>query len=862
MNRHSLLRSAVAFALLAGLRAQALEANIKPAGNGTTNKISATVPRQSAERVAMEPFANVADYGYMYWLDGLNDPNFRIQTSRYLLHGNHRSFGPTALGVLTDRPSEASALVADPPSAPPLVFSCRVTGNGASHTAKASSEDPRGSQIIESGKFFQHRWQQGTVPGIATDPARTGLEISAWPDRLSLVFRITPTTAVNGGALEMTLDLTDAYAVVAREAPAIALGTRAGTGFVFLPAGDQDVLDVDGKRGIVSVRTATLDWQAGRNVSVGLIVCPAPSGLAATARRIAAAETTPLAVTASAAEPALQQLPVTIDKVHGWHRIAIPKGTSGDDGRMRARIIVRNPCPEPRVVRFNFDGVPFYIPGITAVLRDPQGFPLGIPVQLSKNWHGTAAAPDNPAGFTGEWFHGLTMLTIPAASTYEFELMMTGENWGGMAAATHSQLSVIGYGGNQQWDESALGNRGEALCYDMDHVLTDNDFTDSRPFAALDPKGARNWGVNVGGGSVLRYFDSAGNQRRHSRMRVRYVRYCPNLTDVRFAGRTADGAMDLAYGTSLVRADDCTRGIHRIRISVNKDTSYSRLAFYQQAGDSYHYNQGDTLAYGNAEKPASSRQWQASGAPNQYTGGPVALTGIAPWVAITNSPGEAAYRPANHGFIIRSWKARLGGRPADTPYFREYRNAANVSIIDLVPPPDVKHLVAGDYVNADIVRVYVPRSADAYGGAADHFRRALTEYNNDPRMILREAAGNHLSVTAECGSLEQTCPLRIRASSNRANFTVRGGLGAVPVTFGGLTDYRMPVLEQRCAGAWRKVDQSVAGNDYWQCDFDPESRTWEITFTIRPDGAYQTVEDLIARPVSRVFRFRAGVTNR
>ena len=77
-----------------------------------------------------------------------------------------------------------------------------------------------------------------------------------------------------------------------------------------------------------------------------------------------------------------------------------------------------------------------------------------------------------------------------------------------MAAASHSQLCVIGYGGNQQWDQAALGNRGEALCYDMGHVLTDNDFTDSRPFWVINPDNQRNWGVNAGGGSILHYVDA------------------------------------------------------------------------------------------------------------------------------------------------------------------------------------------------------------------------------------------------------------------------------------------------------------------------------------------------------------------
>ncbi|MFO1491941.1 MAG: hypothetical protein U1F77_15180 [Kiritimatiellia bacterium] len=595
-----------------------------------------------------------------------------------------------------------------------------------------------------------------------------------------------------------------------------------------------------------TARTAAGDWAAGREVSVGVVLYTKPADVD---------DPVPLAVSATGP----QALTVLHERDQGWHRIILPKGDGGDNASMRARIQVTNPGPVDRMARFNFDGVPFYIPGLSAVLRDGEGFPMGVPVQLSKNWHGPASKDTGPASFAGHWFHGLTMLRIPAGSTQSFELMMVGENWGGIAAATHSQLSVIGYGGNQQWDEAALGNRGEALCYDMDHVLTDNDFTDSRPFGALDPAGKRNWGVNVGGGSVLRYIDAAGVTRRHGGMRVRYVRYCPNLAEAVFAGRTDDGAMDFRFSAGILRADDCTRGLHRIRIDVRRDTAFQRLAFYQQAGDSYCYNQGGTLATGNAAEPAPLREWKASGVKGRDVGEPVPMTGPMPWAAVLGGKAEEKYRPANHGFIVRSWKARLQGRDADTPHLRERRNPQNVSVLELAPPPGVDRLNAGDFVEAEIVRVVVPQTEANYGGANAHFRQALREFPDDARMILREAAGNRVAVEVGTGTLERLYPVQIRAKDNRAAFVMRGGVGAVPVTFTGLSDYRRPVLEQRVDGAWVRIDQSVAGNDFWQCDFNAGTGTWEITFTIQPDGPYQSPAELIAHPIPRTFRFGANL---
>ncbi len=799
------------------------------------------------------PFANVKDYGYMGWVNGLQSPDFRIQTSRYVLNYNHSAFGPTALGLLAVAPTEAIALQVGVEPNLPVMLTCNVGGNGSVHAVAPESNKLFGTQVVESGKFFQRRWQKGVIPGgITTDSTITGLETAAWPDRLSLVLRVSPTEAVTAGFLEMTLKLPAAYARLVSHGSVQALVAVDGSGFIVQPSAATAALTLNPETATLSARTAVAKWKQGDSVSVGLIIYPLANNVLAQMRELASFGASPVVVTATGLEPALPSLPVSYEKDPGFYRVAIPKGTRGDDGRMRARLRLENPTAEAQVVRLNFDGTPFSLPGISAVLRDLDGNPLGIPVQLSKNWH-----RDTPGAFIGPWFHGLTMLTVPAKSTYECELMMVGENWGGMPAASHSQLSVIGYGtiGGQQWDEAALGNRGEALCYDMENALTKNDFTDARPLWALNAKGERDWAINVGGGSVLRYLDNNAINHTHSRMRVRYTRYGPNLTEATFAGLTDDGAIAFSYSAGLPRADDCTRGLHHIRIDVKKDTAFSRLVFYQQAGDSYGYSQGDRLAYGYADQPKPVLQWQASGQ-RGIVGTPLPLNGLMPWAAVTNGPADTDYKPANHGFIVRSWKAVLNGNPVAVPYLQERRATNKVSILELVPPPEVTCLKSGDYVEIDLERIYIPRSVDNYGGPNALFRQALTEYDNDSRMILREAAGNRIAANAIVGEVEQLYPLRIRAKDNRAAFHLTGGVGPVPVTFVGLHDYRRPVVEEKRGETWVKIDQSVIGNDFWQCDFNAETGTWEITFNLLTPGVYKNVEALISSPLRREFRFQ------
>ncbi len=846
------LRPRLSLALALGLSAVA--------GTATLPILRASTGFDVTNALPGSVFVNVRDYGYMGWDNGLNDPVYRIKTSRYAMAFQTTTLGPTALFPLRNPPSEAAALVegvaAGFPPSPHVSFACRVIANGATNNVEATVESIRDAQLVECGKFFQRRWHKVSLSGeLALNAQQSGLEVAAWPDRLSFVLRLMPTHSIPNGLIEMTLGLTNTYSTLLTQGPGNALQAADGTGFVFLRSTGSDSLVVNAANGLVTVRTPADDWVAGREYSVGLIVYPVDTNVAGVLNRAVATETSPLTVCATELAPARTNLTTSYDTDRGWHRISLRNdGAVGDDGMVRTLICVTNDTSIPRVLRLNLDGVLFYIPGLTAVLRDEHLNPLGIPVQLSKNWHTSTPAER----FQGEWFHGLTLLTVPAGSFLNFEVAMVGQHWGGMPAATHSQLSVIGYFGHgaSQWDEAALGSYGEALCYDADHGLTDNDCTDSRPMLTLNAQGKRGaWCVNVGGGSFLRWFDAAGGQRRHTQMRTRYARYGPNLTDVIYAGRTADGALEFSYSAGLFRSDDYTRGLHRIRIDVKADTSFSRLAFYQQAGDTYAFNQGTTLAYGDAAHPTPLRQWAATVGRNKYIGAPVALTGAMPWATTLDAPTETGYTAANHGFVIRSWKARIHGSNGVPPYLVE-RSVANASIFDVVPPPDITTLKAGDYVEAEIERFYIPKVATNYYGPNAHFRAALTNYENSYRLALREAVGNTLNIVVRTGTLEHLFPAQIRTTNNQAAFSVTGGVGSVPFTFSGLSDYRKPMLEENVAGVWTPLNQAIHGSDFWQCDLNAETGTWEITFTVKLDAThYQSVESLMNSPQTRTFRF-------
>ena len=158
------------------------------------------------------------------------------------------------------------------------------------------------------------------------------------------------------------------------------------------------------------------------------------------------------------------------------------------------------------------------------------------------------------------------------------------------------------------------------------------------------------------------------------------------------------------------------------------------------------------------------------------------------------------------------------------------------SSVDILPPPDVKRLLPGDYIEATFEQAIMPQFARDYYGPNANLKAALEKDENTWRMIQREAVGNDVAVKVSQGTLERVLPARVRAAGNRAQFTLTGGLGYVPVTISGLTDYRKPVLEMReGSGAWKVVNQAVHGADFWQADYNAASKTWDITYTVPLD---------------------------
>jgi hypothetical protein len=474
------------------------------------------------------------------------------------------------------------------------------------------------------------------------------------------------------------------------------------------------------------------------------------------------------------------------------------------------------------------------ITGFTPMWCDPDGTPSGLPVQISKNWH--RRPEKGHLAHEGPWFHGCTFVRLPPKARRELAFQMVYARYGGVPAASHAQLSLVGWGHNQFWDEAAIGSFGESICYEPGRVQRRCFIDDLRPLMTLPVAGGKPWGwaENCGGGDFLVWVDEQGAYRGFRATRTDYRAQGPCLTDVQYHEETAGGEITARMEVSLARSDDYVRAFHRVRYEVRQPVKWQRLAFFQLGADFYNDTPARRVAMGDITGVRD--EWTPPRTQGAYDRRSVPLTGTQPWVSLHGldraalGKGSAA---AGRGLILRAWRARLGGMTNTTPHVSTYGNEWGrgnfKTVVELAPPPELAALQPGDYVEAEVELVVFPADAQSYYGTNALFREALTAGADTWRLVHREAAGNALRLAARRGTVRHPFPLVIAvAADERAEVIIEGGVGWLPVTFTGLSSHRG--YELRANG--EPLSQSIHGHDYWQTDYDGIADRWRQTFNV------------------------------
>lgn len=737
------------------------------------------------------------DYTFMWWAHGWRGEKIRcIQTATYAMAVDVKKMTVPHFGTMANGVPYAQAVTQTNDAVfrlPAAKLELTIHANGKKYVCVAGGH-PR---LIESGRFLQRSDIEGLVfeskegEALAAD---CRLEIVAWPDWLSLILDVTPRG-----------DMKAARATISFRARACEAESS----------------------------SAASDWRKGKTQTISAILrSPQSERDAAENREIIQAYR----------RGSSRALTASYDPDRGWHRIEIPAQAAAKPNAaalQRIRVHLRNPDTRPRTVRVNFarDGAVGAITGVVPLLRDAEGNPIAIPVQISKNWH---RKKGRTFLYQGSWLHGLTVLKVPARFEGDLEFCIARNLWGTVPMASHAQLCLIGWGTDQLWDQAAIGSWGESITYDPDVCLGRSMINDVRPLMVTrkdSTSGKWGWTNNVGGGDFLVYFDENNSKQFLTRMRSAYLSHGPNLTDVIYAGISADGKIAASLRVMTPRCDDINRAYHMFRYDVLKPATPKRLAFYQLGADRYNNHQFRKLARGN--ETGMIEEWDAPrNGPPRYHRKAIPCLGRLPWFslhqAVSKDTTGSAW--ANRGLVIRSWKARLGGK--ECPPFAASCGTSNgppSCNIELAPPPGLTALKAGDFVQATVELVILPQFAKDYYGPNENLKKHLQTNGNTWKPVLRQAALGSLAVTVSKGTLIESCPVRIKVNPSQvAEFTATGGVGYSPITFTGLRDYNGWKLYRWANGAWSAIDQSVFGNDFWQINATANDE-FAITFNVAFD---------------------------
>ena len=543
-------------------------------------------------------------------------------------------------------------------------------------------------------------------------------------------------------------------------------------------------------------------------------------------------------VGAAAAAIITSELPVVRDVALGCHQLRLPEkpwsNAAGTyypqehlDRRDRWRFSVRNESDAPTVARVMFmQEKHLPITGFTPMICDAEGRPTGHLLQISKNWHQRPEKGHLP--HEGTWFHGCLWLRVPAKATRDFTLQMVYARYGGLCAASHAQLSLIGWGHNQFWDQVAVGSFGESICFEPGRVQRRCFITDVRPLMTLarEPN-AKPWGWagNCGGGDFLLWMDEQKRYQPMKGTRSTVRSHGPCLTDVRYEEESRGGEITSRIDVLVPAANDHLRTIFRLRYDVKKTMRWQRLAFFQLGADFYNDTPAQKIAMG--DENGMREEW-TSPDKSGYDRVAMPMTGTQPWLSIHGGnpadlrPGRAA---ASRGLIVRSWRAVLGGKtvgPHLSTFCSEWGKGNHRTALELSPPPDVRELLAGDFVEAEIELVVFPSDAAAYYGPDQSFLAMLQSDANTWRPVQREAHRRAFAAKVVKGERIKGEILTIAVdAAQQARVELSGGFGHVPVRLVGL---KTPDRHQL-----RVNDQPV---DDWQTEWDAASLSWCIVVNV------------------------------
>lgn len=428
-----------------------------------------------------------------------------------------------------------------------------------------------------------------------------------------------------------------------------------------------------------------------------------------------------------------------------------------------------------------------------AALTDLHGFPLGVPVQVCKNFAGELEEPDDSA-FGDSYFP----LALAAGESREFQILHMNQNWG---TKPLKQISSIRFF-NIYWHLST--GVSETTCFTHNWMQIGRSgilhIPDFRPmsgelWAGQPQHDCQQWP------GFLQYNNGAGKLVFE---RTIFDSISPCLARYTNLYHTSDGAATGRLEVFEAPQRDEMRTFVRLRYDWTRPV--------QIEGDARINFRWLNLF---EKKLPAQLLWVNAGdetqaAPVRYADAPMLLgeplSRLSPFVA-SSSVGD------NYSclVLIRSFRAQLGGKPLDQPAVSAQFGRSDGTWWLTVPQESLQ-IQPGDFVEADVMLM-------------PHGEPTPPELK--PTRERRERFGMGLPrvTDVKVGSKIADFPAEVRAQDDAAQFTVTGGYDLMPLIVDGFAGRGVPLL-------WRGThwqDQQLWGGDGYQVDPDGHGG-WRFTF--------------------------------
>ena len=830
------------------------------------------------------------DYSYMWWSDGFNNPvgnkQLNIQTGYYGIAVEPSKGQITKLDSINELITQTEAGMEDNSrmdamSKVSMDYSVSVDGkkHDFAYVQAPDSTSSAYSRILETGRYMQRidvmHLSFADLAGV-----KGRLEIAAMPEYFSLEFTVFANNALKGAALEFSMTMSDDYvrSEISGDKKVITFYKSNGTGLTFVIP-DKQGWSIRAEGNSVFFKAEGMDIPAKEYTGFNAAVIPATHASLSNADiYYASGEAKVSAVQIEPKEGRKQD--VELDS-KGYVAISLNRMFTATGSAFtseknrnaldRLKFTIENPTGKTIRVPLQFyKDAPFAVQGCAPFLRDAEtGEPIGVQVQLTKNWHENAAiANDDPLkSWSGIWFKGYTIIEVPADSSVSYEFTMTYANWGGVYASSHAQISLAGWGGNyQQWETSSIGAFGEAFCYDPETAHGRAFIDDIRPLNVDSMGGKYGWTSCNGGGNFLFYnVNYNANIMLFKQVRTQFKKQGPNLTEVIYRGITRDGKVEFEITANLPRTNDMARAYHTFKYTFLDDVTFDRMAFYQFGADDYNDNVWKTMAVGNDDGPASFKIDDESfsgefalplSSTERYYGKEdkmqrIDIGGEGLWFAFMGAERQPhkSGPDSNRALNVISYNAVLNGKTYTQPSFN-IRCTTNFNIecalIELCPPEAVGNTITkGSTVEGVVEYLNLPVTKEAYYGPSEVMKSIPADEFNTYKAAYRYVLGGKYSAEASVGEITNRVPISVRTVPGEvaAQIKVTGGISYVPLTFTNVPSYSGYRLEKKEGDQWVMVDQSFNGNDYWQAWYDADTATYELTFNVEhtgdPDGVYE-----------------------